>query len=88
MLGLKKVNNENVSWKHKHRMMHLSWIPVALTAWSQLFSFVAPAQIPLLPQSHTEGYKFDALLHLPGISPYFDAVGSGLDHTAPRSTLR
>lgn len=61
-----------------------SWSPMALVAWSQLFSPVVPAQIPLLPQSHTEGYKFDALLHLPGISPYFDAVGSGLDHTAPR----
>ncbi|KAF8849019.1 histidine acid phosphatase-like protein [Acephala macrosclerotiorum] len=44
----------------------------------------APAQIPLFPQSHTEGYTFDALLHLPGISPYFDAIGSGLDHSAPR----
>jgi hypothetical protein len=42
------------------------------------------AQIPLLPQSHTEGYKFDPLLHLPGISPYFDAIGSGLNHKAPR----
>jgi len=44
---------------------------------------VAPAQIPLLPHSHTENYQFDPLLHLPGISPYFDAVGSGLDHRAP-----
>ncbi|KAE9379093.1 phosphoglycerate mutase-like protein [Stipitochalara longipes BDJ] len=42
------------------------------------------AQIPLLPESHTEGYKFDPLLHLPGISPYFDAIGSGLSHTAPQ----
>jgi hypothetical protein len=41
-------------------------------------------QIPLVPQSHTEGYKFNALLHLPGISPYFDAIGSGLDHAAPQ----
>lgn len=49
------------------------------------FSYVANAiQIPLFPQSHTEGYKFDPLLHLPGISPYFDAIGAGLDHTAPR----
>jgi hypothetical protein len=57
---------------------------VALIAWSQFFSPVVPAQIPLFPQSHTERYKFDALLHLPGISPYFDAIGSGLDHPAPR----
>jgi hypothetical protein len=43
------------------------------------------AQVPLVPQSHSEGYKFKPLLHLPGISPYFDAIGSGLDHTAPRN---
>ncbi|KAF5690909.1 acid phosphatase [Fusarium circinatum] len=29
------------------------------------------------------GYQFDPLLHLPGISPYFDAVGFGLSHAAP-----
>lgn len=23
-------------------------------------------------EEHTQGYKFDPLLHLPGISPYFD----------------
>jgi hypothetical protein len=34
-------------------------------------------QIPFVPQSHSQGYKFDPLLHLPGISPYFDAIGSG-----------
>ncbi|KAL1296763.1 hypothetical protein AAFC00_000228 [Neodothiora populina] len=45
---------------------------------------ISAAQIPLLPQSHTEGYEFDPLLHLPGISPYFDAIGSGLSHDAPR----
>ena len=41
-------------------------------------------QIPLRPESHTQGYEFDALLHLPGISPYFDAVGSQLSHAAPQ----
>lgn len=49
-----------------------------------LSSLASPAQIPIHEESHTEGYKFDALLHLPGISPYFDAVGSGLNHAAPR----
>lgn len=44
---------------------------------------VASVQVPLRPQSHSQGYKFDALLHLPGISPYFDAVGAGLDHRTP-----
>lgn len=41
------------------------------------------AQIPLQPLDHSQGYKFDPLLHLPGISPYFDAVGFGLEHKAP-----
>ncbi|KAL2074657.1 hypothetical protein VTL71DRAFT_8436 [Oculimacula yallundae] len=49
-----------------------------------LSQLVGAVQIPLLPQSHTQGYKFDPLLHLPGISPYFDAVGFGLDHSPPR----
>lgn len=40
-------------------------------------------QVPLKPQEHSQGYEFDPLLHLPGISPYFDAVGFGLEHTAP-----
>jgi hypothetical protein len=46
---------------------------------------VLSAQIPLFPESHSEGYKFKPLLHLPGISPYFDAIGSGLNHRAPRN---
>ncbi|KAF2127718.1 histidine acid phosphatase-like protein [Dothidotthia symphoricarpi CBS 119687] len=40
-------------------------------------------QTPLQPLGHSQGYKFDALHHLPGISPYFDAIGFGLDHNAP-----
>jgi hypothetical protein len=52
---------------------------------SQLIALSAAAQVPLFPQSHSEGYQFKPLLHLPGISPYFDAVGSGLDHSAPRN---
>ncbi|KAJ4363861.1 hypothetical protein N0V95_000930 [Ascochyta clinopodiicola] len=41
------------------------------------------AQAPIQPLDHSQGYTFDPLLHLPGISPYFDAVGFGLEHTAP-----
>ena len=41
------------------------------------------AQKPLQPLDHSQGYQFDPLLHLPGISPYFDAVGFGLEHKAP-----
>ncbi|KAL6703379.1 hypothetical protein ACN47E_009721 [Coniothyrium glycines] len=40
-------------------------------------------QIPIRPLRHSQGYTFDPLLHLPGISPYFDAVGFGLEHKAP-----
>lgn len=40
------------------------------------------AQVPL-PAQHSQGYQFDPLLHLPGTSPYFDAVGFGLSHGAP-----
>ncbi|KAH8595676.1 histidine phosphatase superfamily [Bisporella sp. PMI_857] len=56
-------------------------LPFALTA---LATCAVALQIPLFPQSHSEGYKFDPLLHLPGISPYFDAIGAGLNHRAPR----
>jgi hypothetical protein len=49
------------------------------------FDIAYSAQIPLLPQSHSQDYKFDPLLHLPGISPYFDAIGAGLNHKAPRN---
>ncbi|CCG83617.1 putative Histidine acid phosphatase [Taphrina deformans PYCC 5710] len=48
-----------------------------------LLPHVQAAQVPFRTLSHTEGYKFDPLLHLPGISPYFDAIGSGLSHEAP-----
>ncbi|KAH9222651.1 histidine acid phosphatase-like protein [Leptodontidium sp. 2 PMI_412] len=57
---------------------------LAYIALSQLISPAIAAQIPLQPQSHSQGYQFDPLLHLPGISPYFDAIGFGLSHEAPR----
>lgn len=41
------------------------------------------SQIPIRAQDHSQGYQFDPLLHLPGTSPYFDAVGFGLEHKAP-----
>jgi broad specificity phosphatase PhoE len=41
------------------------------------------SQSPLRPLDHSQNYVFDPLLHLPGISPYFDAVGFGLEHKAP-----
>ncbi|RDW73665.1 histidine acid phosphatase-like protein [Coleophoma crateriformis] len=48
-----------------------------------LLPVAAAFQIPLRPHSHSQDYEFDALIHLPGISPYFDAIGSGLAHKAP-----
>lgn len=66
-------------------MLHLTTLP-AILALSYSIAPSCAAQIPLLrPQSHSEGYKFDPLLHLPGISPYFDAIGAGLSHAAPRN---
>ncbi|TVY90407.1 Acid phosphatase [Lachnellula willkommii] len=53
-------------------------------ALGQFYEATISAQIPLFPQSHTQGYEFDPLLHLPGISPYFDAIGAGLNHGAPQ----
>lgn len=45
--------------------------------------FALNSQVPLQPFDHTQGYQFNPLLHLPGTSPYFDAVGFGLKHEAP-----
>ncbi|KAF2998911.1 hypothetical protein E8E13_005712 [Curvularia kusanoi] len=51
-------------------------VPTYLSSDSQ-------SQTPIQPAQHSQGYKFDPLLHLPGISPYFDAVGFGLEHSPP-----
>ncbi|KAG9234152.1 histidine phosphatase superfamily [Amylocarpus encephaloides] len=64
--------------------MYQSWGLSASLAVSQFVLPTLSTQFPLFPQSHPEGYQFNPLLHLPGISPYFDAIGSGLDHGAPR----
>lgn len=48
-------------------------------------SFANPSfhQVPLQPFDHSQNYRFDPLLHLPGTSPYYDAIGFGLEHRAP-----
>lgn len=61
-------------------MLLLATPALALPA---LFSSPLEQQTPIGMQDHSQGYKFDPLLHLPGTSPYFDAVGFGLEHTAP-----
>ncbi|KAM0812325.1 putative Histidine acid phosphatase-like protein [Seiridium cardinale] len=56
------------------------------SAWAAQIPTQIPlgaTQPPLRMQDHTQNYTFDALLHMPGISPYFDAVGFGLEHKAP-----
>lgn len=58
-------------------------ILVCLPLLAGLGTVSAYEQSPLVPQDHTQEYQFDALLHLPGISPYFDAIGFGLQHKAP-----
>lgn len=70
------------------------FLPSKLTALPLACLYIGASSFPtwpssssqkpiLLPQEHSQDYKFDALLHLPGISPYFDAVGFGLKHKAP-----
>jgi hypothetical protein len=57
------------------------WAVLALIAVVATFP-ASMLQEPIV-QDHTQGYRFDPLLHLPGTSPYFDAIGFGLEHTAP-----
>lgn len=58
-------------------------VNIALSLCLPLTAFASPFQQSIQGFDHSQGYKFDPLLHLPGISPYFDAVGFGLDHAAP-----
>lgn len=60
----------------------LSLTILLLVAFFDTASTVAFQQ-PLGPYDHSQGYEFDPLIHLPGTSPYFDAVGFGLQHTPP-----
>ena len=63
-------------------MLH-SLLLIAVTGWAVCHAEQQPIQTPIEPLDHSQGYKFDPLLHLPGVSPYFDAVGFGLKHRAP-----
>jgi hypothetical protein len=64
-------------------MAALLLLAAAAPALALPWSSSSPAQIPIHTQDHSQGYQFDPLLHLPGISPYFDAVGFGLSHAPP-----
>lgn len=56
----------------------------SLILWITFYTLsIEGSQVPFSRLSHSEDYEFKPLLHLPGISPYFDAVGSGLSHAPP-----
>lgn len=55
----------------------LPLLAVALSALAQAWpSPQDNAQIPISAQDHSQGYRFDPLLHLPGISPYVRRLDS------------
>jgi hypothetical protein len=62
--------------------MHHSLRAIAAAALPAI-AVASIIQQPINSFDHSQGYQFDPLLHLPGISPYFDAVGFGLSHAAP-----
>jgi hypothetical protein len=66
-------------WPKQYKMCLL----VLLGITAVVSAFPAPILQEPIVEDHTQGYRFDPLLHLPGTSPYFDAVGFGLEHTAP-----
>ncbi|KAK6196927.1 hypothetical protein LQW54_011011 [Pestalotiopsis sp. IQ-011] len=54
------------------------------SSWADQIPLVGQGPAPAVgAQDHSQNYTFDPLLHLPGLSPYFDAVGFGLEHSAP-----
>ncbi|KAF5027007.1 hypothetical protein F66182_882 [Fusarium sp. NRRL 66182] len=63
--------------------MPLNLFITAAAAFLPSAAYATAIQQPVQALDHSQGYQFDALLHLPGISPYFDAVGFGLSHAAP-----
>lgn len=66
-----------------HPFVYLPLPLLAFTVAASPSPYNSFSQQPLQPYDHSQGYKFDALLHLPGTSPYFDAIGFGLEHKAP-----
>ncbi|KAM0544544.1 hypothetical protein ACHAPJ_011761 [Fusarium lateritium] len=63
--------------------MPYNMLRIAAAASLPAIAFASVIQQPIDTFDHSQGYQFDPLLHLPGISPYFDAVGFGLSHAAP-----
>jgi hypothetical protein len=67
--------------------MLLNWTLLAALLCSAAPALAYPrsdaGQQPIQAADHSQNYEFDPLLHLPGTSPYFDAVGFGLRHDAP-----
>ena len=82
--GYPKDTLRIASHKAKTKMVTL---PGTLTVLLATLTFALDPQVPLQPFDHSQGYQFDPLLHLPGTSPYFDAVGFGLQHAAPEGCI-
>jgi hypothetical protein len=51
-------------------MISAPLLAAALTHVAQAAPFDYSQQTPISAQDHTQGYEFDPLQHLPGISPY------------------
>jgi hypothetical protein len=51
-------------------MISAPLLAAALTQVAQAAPFDYTQQTPISTQDHTQGYEFDPLQHLPGISPY------------------
>jgi hypothetical protein len=51
-------------------MISASLLAAALAHVAQAAPFDYTQQTPISAQDHTQGYEFDPLQHLPGISPY------------------
>lgn len=56
--------------KQGSSMIKAPLLAAALTHVAQAWPFDYTQQTPISAQDHTQGYEFDPLEHLPGISPY------------------
>lgn len=57
-------------------MISATLLAAALAHVAQAAPFDYTQQTPISAQDHTQGYEFDPLQHLPGISPYDKILGS------------
>jgi hypothetical protein len=60
-------------------MISTTLVAAALAHVAQAWPFDLAQQTPISAQDHTQGYEFDPLQHLPGISPYDSVQSEALD---------